>query len=100
MRIYDQAMQRRIFELLGMDDQAIERKFGWFIQAFHYGTPPHGGVAFGLDRLTMILTGTDNIKDVIAFPKNLKMIGLLEGTPSPVEPEQLTDIHVEVKHEK
>lgn len=100
MRIYDQAMQRRIFELLGMDDQAIERKFGWFIQAFQYGTPPHGGIAFGLDRLTMILTGTDNIKDVIAFPKNLKMVGLLEGTPSPVEREQLADIHVEVNHEQ
>lgn len=98
MRIYDRALQRRIFELLGMDDAAIERKFGWFIQAFQYGTPPHGGIAFGLDRLTMILTGTDNIKDVIAFPKNLKMVGLLEGTPNTVDAQQLDDVHMEVKN--
>ena len=100
MRIYDRDVQKTIFELLGLTEEEIQQKFGWFIQAFNYGTPPHGGVAFGLDRLTMILSGTDNIKDVIAFPKNLKMVGLLEGTPNTVEPSQLSDLHVEVNHEE
>ncbi len=100
MRIYDRDIQKTIFELLGLTEQEIQQKFGWFIQAFNYGTPPHGGIAFGLDRLTMILSGTDNIKDVIAFPKNLKMVGLLEGTPNTVEPSQLSDLHVEVNHEE
>jgi aspartyl-tRNA synthetase len=83
-----------------MSEEAIQKKFGWFIQAFQYGTPPHGGIAFGLDRLTMILTGTDNIKDVIAFPKNLKMIGLLEGTPNTVEAKQLDELSIQIKEKK
>jgi aspartyl-tRNA synthetase len=83
-----------------MTEADIEKKFGWFIKAFRYGTPPHGGIAFGLDRLTMILTGTDNIKDVIAFPKNLKMVGLLEGTPNTVEPSQLNDLSIQIKESK
>jgi aspartyl-tRNA synthetase len=100
MRIYDKAIQKQIFSLLGMSEEAIQKKFGWFIQAFNYGTPPHGGIAFGLDRLTMILTGTDNIKDVIAFPKNLKMVGLLEGTPNTVETKQLDELSIQVKEKK
>lgn len=100
MRIYDKAVQKQIFSLLGMSDEAIQQKFGWFIQAFNYGTPPHGGIAFGLDRLTMILTGTDNIKDVIAFPKNLKMVGLLEGTPNQVETKQLDELSIQIKELK
>jgi aspartyl-tRNA synthetase len=100
MRIFDKAIQKQIFSLLGMSDDAIQKKFGWFIDAFNYGTPPHGGIAFGLDRLTMILTGTDNIKDVIAFPKNLKMIGLLEGTPNTVETKQLDELSIQIKEKK
>ena len=100
MRIFNKAMQKQIFSLLGMSDEAIQKKFGWFIDAFNYGTPPHGGIAFGLDRLTMILTGTDNIKDVIAFPKNLKMIGLLEGTPNTVETKQLDELSIQIKEKK
>jgi aspartyl-tRNA synthetase len=100
MRIYNKAIQKQIFSLLGMSDESIQKKFGWFIDAFNYGTPPHGGIAFGLDRLTMILTGTDNIKDVIAFPKNLKMIGLLEGTPNTVEPKQLDELSIQIKEKK
>lgn len=100
MRIYDKVIQKQIFSLLGMSEEAIQKKFGWFIQAFNYGTPPHGGIAFGLDRLTMILTGTDNIKDVIAFPKNLKMVGLLEGTPNTVETKQLDELSIQVKEKK
>jgi aspartyl-tRNA synthetase len=100
MRIFDKAIQKQIFSLLGMSEDAIQKKFGWFIDAFNYGTPPHGGIAFGLDRLTMILTGTDNIKDVIAFPKNLKMIGLLEGTPNTVETKQLDELSIQIKEKK
>lgn len=100
MRIFDKAVQKQIFSLLGMSEEAIQKKFGWFIDAFNYGTPPHGGIAFGLDRLTMILTGTDNIKDVIAFPKNLKMIGLLEGTPNTVETKQLDELSIQIKEKK
>lgn len=100
MRIYDKVIQKQIFTLLGMSEEAIQKKFGWFIQAFNYGTPPHGGIAFGLDRLTMILAGTDNIKDVIAFPKNLKMVGLLEGTPNTVENKQLDELSIQVKEKK
>ncbi|MEY3610104.1 MAG: hypothetical protein RLZZ264_625 [Bacillota bacterium] len=100
MRIYDKAIQKQIFSLLGMSEEAIQKKFGWFIQAFNYGTPPHGGIAFGLDRLTMIMTGTDNIKDVIAFPKNLKMVGLLEGTPNTVETKQLDELSIQLKEKK
>ncbi len=100
MRIYDKVIQKQIFALLGMSEETIQKKFGWFIQAFNYGTPPHGGIAFGLDRLTMILAGTDNIKDVIAFPKNLKMVGLLEGTPNTVEAKQLDELSIQVKEKK
>ena len=100
MRIFDKAIQKQIFSILGMSDESIQKKFGWFIDAFNYGTPPHGGIAFGLDRLTMILTDTDNIKDVIAFPKNLKMIGLLEGTPNTVETKQLDELSIQIKEKK
>ena len=100
MRIFDKIIQKQIFSLLGMSDDAIQKKFGWFMDAFNYGTPPHGGIAFGLDRLTMILTGTDNIKDVIAFPKNLKMVGLLEGTPNTVETKQLDELSIQIKEKK
>jgi aspartyl-tRNA synthetase len=100
MRIFNKAIQKQIFSLLGMSDESIQKKFGWFIDAFNYGTPPHGGIAFGLDRLTMILTGTDNIKDVIAYPKNLKMIGLLEGTPNTVETKQLDELSIQIKEKK
>ncbi len=97
MRIYDKALQQKIFSHLGLSPDDIQKKFGWFINAFNYGTPPHGGIAFGLDRLTMILSGTDNIKDVIAFPKNLKMIGLLEGTPNEVDAKQLEELGIITK---
>jgi len=99
MRIYDKSLQQKIFELLGMSEDDIKRKFGWFIEAFNYGTPPHGGIAFGLDRLTMIVTRTDNIRDVIAFPKNLSAIGPLEKTPSPVDESQLEELGIVIKKE-
>lgn len=97
MRIYDQDMQARIFEILGMNEQEISEKFGFFIEALKYGTPPHGGFAFGLDRMSMILTGTDDIKDVIAFPKNLKGNSLMSEEPGPVSSFQLDELYIKIE---
>jgi aspartyl-tRNA synthetase len=96
MRIYDQDLQNRIFEILGLSEKEIEYLFGFFIEALKYGTPPHGGIAFGLDRLTMILTGTDDIRDVIAFPKNLKGASLMTGEPSKVSNLQLDELYIKI----
>ena len=97
LRIYDQNVQKRIFETLGLSEEDIQRKFGFFIDAFQYGTPPHAGMAFGLDRLAMILGGTDNIRDVIAFPKNLAAVCPMSQAPSEVDPAQLEDLGIEIK---
>ena len=96
LRIYDQKVQNKIFNILGFDDEQINRKFGFFSNALKYGTPPHGGGAFGLDRLTMILSNTDNIRDVIAFPKNLSATCPMSNAPLPVDEQQLIDLGIEV----
>ena len=96
LRIYDQDVQKKIFEVLGLSDEDIKRKFGFFVDAFQYGTPPHAGMAFGLDRLTMILGGTDNIRDVIAFPKNLAAVCPMSGAPNFVDEDQLKDLGLAV----
>lgn len=96
MRIYHQDLQEEIFTLLGMDEAEIKRMFGFFIEAFQYGTPPHGGIALGLDRLTMILTKTDNIRDVIAFPKNLSGVSLMSEEPTIVDDEQLEVLNIKI----
>jgi len=97
LRIYDNKLQKRIFELLGLSDEDIKRKFGFFIDAFKYGTPPHAGLAFGLERLTMILTGTNNIRDVIAFPKNLAAVCPMSNSPREVDKDQLDELHISIK---
>ena len=97
LRIYDQEMQKKVFNILGFTDEDIKRKFGFFVDAFQYGTPPHGGAAFGLDRLTMIISGTDNIRDVIAFPKNLNAVCPMSNAPCPVDEQQLIDLGIEVR---
>ena len=97
LRIYDQDMQKKVFNILGFTNEDIARKFGYFVGAFEYGTPPHGGLAFGLERLSMIICGTDNIRDVIAFPKNLKATCVMSSAPQPVDPSQLEDLGIEVK---
>lgn len=97
LRIYDQDMQKRVFEILGFTQEDIMRKFGYFVGAFEYGTPPHGGIAFGLERLSMIICGTDNIRDVIAFPKNLKAACPMSNAPQPVDDAQLEDLGIEIK---
>lgn len=96
LRIYDQKMQKTIFEILGLNQEDIKNKFGFFIDAFKYGTPPHGGIAFGLDRLTMILSGTDNIRDVIAFPKNLRAACPMTDAPSKIDQSQLDELGIKI----
>lgn len=97
LRIYDQNIQRKIFSTLGLSDEEISKKFGYFVDALQYGTPPHAGMAFGLDRLAMILGGTDNIRDVIAFPKNLAAVCPMSGAPTNVTQEQLDDLGIIIK---
>lgn len=97
IRIFDRKLQERMFELLGFTEERIREQFGWFVDAFRYGVPPHGGLAFGLDRLVMLLTGTDNIKDVIAFPKVQNASCLMSDAPSPVSEKQLRELELNVK---
>lgn len=97
LRIYDNDLQEKIFEILGMSEEEIQNKFGFFIDAFQYGTPPHGGLAFGLDRIAMILSESDSIRDVIAFPKNANAKCPMSKAPTPVDPAQLEELHIEIK---
>ncbi|MGN0819183.1 MAG: aspartate--tRNA ligase [Christensenellaceae bacterium] len=97
IRIYSRELQQKIFNVLKFTDEDIERKFGFFVNAFKYGTPPHGGLAFGLDRLTMLLSGSDSIKDVIAFPKVQNASCLMSEAPSQVEQKQLDELYINVK---
>lgn len=99
LRIYDQKIQKKIFELLGLSDEDIKNRFGFFIEAFKYGTPPHAGIAFGLERLVMLLTKTDNIRDTIAFPKNLKARDPMSNAPSFVNEKQLNDLNIKLNVE-
>lgn len=96
LRIYNREVQRKVFNALGFSDEQIAERFGFFVNAFNYGTPPHGGLAIGLDRLVMLLTKTDNIKDVIAFPKVQNASDLMSGAPSEVEPKQLRELSIKV----
>ena len=100
LRIYDQDVQKEIFKVLGFTQEDIEKKFGFFVEALKYGTPPHGGFALGLDRLTMILSGTDNIRDVIAFPKNLSAVCPVTNAPLSVDEAQLKELGLKVIEEK
>ncbi len=100
LRIYNQKVQGAMFKALGLTEKEAHDKFGFFIEALQYGTPPHGGMAFGLDRLTMILTGTDAIREVIAFPKNQKAQCMMSESPSAVTPEQLAELHIGLRMPK
>jgi aspartyl-tRNA synthetase len=97
IRIHHQNVQQTMFETLGLSKHDIEHRFGFFTEALKYGTPPHGGIALGLDRLVMLMTHTSNIKDVVAFPKTQSARDLMMEAPSDVSIDQLNDIHIEVK---
>lgn len=99
MRIYEQELQDKIFEVLGFTPEQTQQKFGFFIDAFQYGTPPHGGLAFGLDRIAMLLCGTDSIRDVIAFPKNASARDPMSDAPNTVDPLQLDELELAVNVE-
>ncbi|HKW69482.1 MAG TPA: aspartate--tRNA ligase [Candidatus Dormibacteraeota bacterium] len=96
LRIFDPGLQRRVFQVLGLADETIQQRFGFLLEAFEYGVPPHGGIAPGIDRIIMLLAGTDNIRDVVAFPKTQSMQDLMLDAPSPVDPAQLEELHIRV----
>ncbi|OQX52810.1 MAG: hypothetical protein B5M54_08135, partial [Candidatus Aminicenantes bacterium 4484_214] len=92
IRIHKQDLQEKIFDLLGLSPAEVEQKFGFFLEALRYGTPPHGGIALGFDRIVMLLAGETSIREVIPFPKTTSSLCLLTGAPSPVRPEQLREL--------
>ena len=94
IRIHDQKLQRTVFAALGMTPEQAEEKFGFLLEAFRYGPPPHGGFAFGFDRLVMLLVGASSLRDVIAFPKTTAARALFEGAPAPVEDDDLRELHI------
>ncbi len=97
VRIHDAAMQTRVFRRLGIDDEEARLRFGFFLEALDYGTPPHGGIALGLDRIVAILCGESSIREVIAFPKTANALDLMAGAPSGVDDKQLRELHLRIR---
>jgi aspartyl-tRNA synthetase len=96
IRIHDSQLQEKVFELIGLDPKVAHERFGHMLEAFEFGTPPHGGIAPGIDRICMILADEPNIREVIAFPKNQAARDVMSDAPSPVEPNQLKELRIKL----
>ncbi|MEO1023689.1 MAG: aspartate--tRNA ligase [Bacteroidota bacterium] len=97
IRIHDRELQQSMFDLLGIKEDEAEEKFGFLLDAFKYGAPPHGGIALGVDRIAMLLTGAGSLRDVIAFPKNQRAQSMMDNAPDVVEDKQLDELHISIK---
>src|SRR5262249_13115123 len=95
--IHRQDIQKQIFNALGMSDEEARARFGFFLEALEYGTPPHGGIALGLDRIVMLLAGAESLREVIPFPKTAKAVDLMVDAPTPVSEAQLRELGVSVR---
>jgi aspartyl-tRNA synthetase len=100
IRIHRQDVQKKVFRALGMTDEEARQRFGFFLEALEYGTPPHGGIALGLDRIVMILAGADSLREVIPFPKTAKAVDLMVDAPTPVSEAQLKELGIEIEKKK
>ncbi len=100
LRIYERDVQEKMFKALGFSQEEAQEQFGFLLEAFEYGTPPHGGIALGLDRLVMLLAGRTNLRDTIAFPKTASASCLLTEAPSPVAESQLEELNLKIKLER
>jgi aspartyl-tRNA synthetase len=96
IRIHDRTMQQRVFSLLGIGAEEAQLKFGFLLDAFRYGAPPHGGIAFGFDRMAMLLTGMKSIREVMAFPKTASAVSLMDDAPGGVDERQLRELHIRI----
>jgi aspartyl-tRNA synthetase len=100
IRIHDQKMQATVFDVLGIGEAEQQEKFGFLLDALQYGAPPHGGLAFGLDRLIMLMVGAESIRDVIAFPKTQSAACLMTDAPGTVEAAQLRDLNIRLRQKE
>lgn len=98
LRIYNSEIQQKVFNIIGLSEEESREKFGFMLEAFKYGAPPHGGIAFGYDRIIAILRGLKSIRDVIAFPKTVSAVSLMDGSPSYVTTQQLDELHLQIKN--
>jgi aspartyl-tRNA synthetase len=98
IRIHDAALQARMFARLGISAEEAKERFGFFLESLEYGTPPHGGIALGVDRIVAILAGESSIREVIAFPKTANAVDLMAGAPSPVDAKQLRELHLKIQN--